>query len=541
MMFNQSYYNSMDRGYYIPLEDGEQPASEVPENVAPDIGLDIKDIGISAPPFGSQLEGLKSKIFQGAKKVELGFMGSGKGSMQGGNTTPGMFGKDERMDIRELAKINKVQLTTHASPNIGSLSGYSQNGFEDQARDNTLQEVKRAIDFAADTTNGGAVVVHAQEYPRAIHDEYGDQFQGYQEEKEKAIRHLVDKRTGQIIPVRKNQPMYEPKYKEYEKDPENYWVDVDGNPIAKSTENPRELFRRVPEWDASSSEFKTEKREWKDFEAMAERWNRAHSNGEKKTPEEMWFRIQIENAVLRNKGSALYHATSYEESKEDYEAADKLLKFYKEIEGKVPKEEQWRLLREQPLGRRLGDFNSTTKKLPSEILEERKRSAEQYMRFIHESSAAAEAEASKLQNDIKETVSISKYASGKTADTIAQAAIYAMRREKKPSKEGMWGWDVRQGDAFEKPLFVAIENFFPNVRGGHPDEVKKMVIDAREDMSQKLQSHHGFSRGKRREGGRGEDQGHVGHVPRKHVAKVLQGKARGISGAGRQEVQAVVP
>ena len=77
MIFNQSYYNAMDRGYYTPLAPGEQPDAQRPDDVVPEIGLSPKDIGISAPPFGDQLQGLKAKIFQGASKVELGFMGKG--------------------------------------------------------------------------------------------------------------------------------------------------------------------------------------------------------------------------------------------------------------------------------------------------------------------------------------------------------------------------------------------------------------------------------------------------------------------------------
>ena len=150
----------MDRGYYMSLAENEQPSSEVPEGVAPDIGLSPENIGISAPPFGDQLQGLKAKVFQGASKVELGFMGKGKGSMQGGNTTPEMFGKDERMDIRELAKVNKIQLTTHATPNAGSLAGFQQDRFDEAIvnyvkrkynlaiGENTAEEIKTKIGCA---------------------------------------------------------------------------------------------------------------------------------------------------------------------------------------------------------------------------------------------------------------------------------------------------------------------------------------------------------------------------------------------------------
>ena len=192
MIFNQSYYNAMDRGYYLPSpsEDPDAPIDPGAPTVSPEIGLEIKDIGISTPPMKDQLETLKSRIFQGAKKVELGFTGRGKGSMGASNTTPEMYGKDERMDIRELAKLNKIQLTTHATTEAGSLSGWGQQRFEETQRENTLHEIERAIDFAADTTNGGAVVVHGIEHPRPILDRFnedGIKFEGYSGEQEKSL------------------------------------------------------------------------------------------------------------------------------------------------------------------------------------------------------------------------------------------------------------------------------------------------------------------------------------------------------------------
>ena len=501
MIFNQSYYNAMDRGYYIPLEDEaqpQQPMSDQSSTVAPDIGLDIKDIGISAPPFSDQLKGLKSKIFQGAKKVELGFMGKGKGSMQGGNTTPGMYGKDERMDIRELAKLNKVQLTTHATPNAGSLAGFQQNRFDEHEREKTLHEIQRAIDFAADTTNGGAVVVHAQEYPRAIRDSFiNEGFQAYPEEEERANRYLVDKRSGEVRPVNKNTPIYEPKYKRVdENDPYSDWVDIDGNVIPRNTTDTQQLFNRVPEWNAETTDFNAERRDWNYFEKIAADWNKERPD-DKRTPEEMWYRVQMENAILRNKGGSLFHGQNYEEALKAYKDSKQALEFYESIEKDVPEEEQWRLLREDPAGRYsriVHEYKPGSKKKPSEILKDQIKQHEMTMRFIHESSASSDAEAMRIQQDIDQNVSISKYAEEKSADTIARAAMYAVDRQKKTSKEGLWGWDVRHGEPFEKPLFIAIENFFPEIQGGHPDEIKKMVIDAREKMAEKLQSQQGMSK-----------------------------------------------
>jgi len=496
MIFNQSYYNAMDRGYYIPLTDAEQPPDpQSADMIAPEIGLSPKDIGVSAPPFGDQLQALKAKVFQGASKVELGFMGKGKGSMQGGNTTPEMFGKDERMDMRELAKINKIQLTTHATPNAGSLAGFQQDKFDEAIRETTLHEIQRAVDFAADTTNGGAVVIHAQEFPRPIRDTYFAQgFEAYPEEEQRAIRYLVDKRSGQVQPVRKNTPIFEPVYEEHPDDP-NYWRDVDYNKISKTTNDTQQLFKRVPKWNADRTDFETVKRDWKDFEEKSEEWNKDHPD-DTRTPEEMWFKIQMENQVLQAKGGSLFHARTYEDSRDNYAKMKKALTFYKGIENSMPKEEQWKLMRTIQTGFRMGaggNFVPDENKLPSEWLGESMKQEEMNMRFIHESSAASDARAREIQENIDNTIPIMQYANEKTTDTLVRAALYTIDRERKTSKEGLWGWDVRGGDKFERPLFLAVENFFPEVHGGHPDEVRKMVIESREELSRRLQQDRGMS------------------------------------------------
>src|SRR4030043_2407284 len=161
MIFETDYYHALDHRYKTEATD-ERPLAEI----------SIKDIGISAPPMSDQLQGLKSKIFQGASRVELGFTGAGKGSMQGQRTTPEMHGEEDREAMRDLAKINEIKLSTHASYGIPPLSGLDmrQGEFSDEQRQMALHEIKRAIDFAADTARGGAVVVHTGEFPRAITD-----------------------------------------------------------------------------------------------------------------------------------------------------------------------------------------------------------------------------------------------------------------------------------------------------------------------------------------------------------------------------------
>src|SRR3989344_6078628 len=120
-----------------------------------------KNIGISHG-VGDVAQGLKTDIFAGASRVELGFMVSGKGSRISNQPSPESYDKTERQEMRDLARINNVEISTHVNPNMMGLAGFDprQGNFSEEAAEQSLQEIKRTIEFAADVSNGGPVVVH---------------------------------------------------------------------------------------------------------------------------------------------------------------------------------------------------------------------------------------------------------------------------------------------------------------------------------------------------------------------------------------------
>ena len=98
-----------------------------------------------------------------------------------------MIGKTERESIRELGKLNEIELTTHATIGVGGFSGLTEKGFSEQEREKALFEIKRTVDFAADTTQGGPIVIHTGEFPRPIYRPEEPKFEAYKEEKERRI------------------------------------------------------------------------------------------------------------------------------------------------------------------------------------------------------------------------------------------------------------------------------------------------------------------------------------------------------------------
>lgn len=438
------YHTPMDRSYYVPDEMGvEEPLP----------GLSPSAIGISAPPMQDQLQALKAKIFQGAARVELGFTGAGKGSLQRGATTPEMYGKDEREDIRQLAEMNKVKLSTHATVGLPPLSGMTERGFDEASRERAVHEIERAIDFAADTTHGGAVVVHTGEFPRAISEEYGPEFAAYPEESKRAVIHLVDKRTGEITPIRKDKPVVLPDYK----------YDENGEPVAQ--------------YDKESGTFKVKERTWDHFEKLKENWNKEHPD-KKMTAGQMYINELLKSQEAQARGWSLYYSQDYENLIESQKKFETALEDYREIERVVPDDKK-KLLKMQ--------FKSqypmipADEMMPTEFIEKQLRDIEHRLRFIREGSAShmQQAETTRMQRE--SMIPIVDYAIDKTADTVARAGIFAMRKQEKMKKEGR----------LDQPLFVAPENIFPEQYGAHPDELKRIVLKSREAMSKKLAPAYG--------------------------------------------------
>lgn len=244
-----NYYNAMDK------ESGQ--------------GIKPTEAGFTTIISQDQLEQLKAKIRMGVSKVELGFVGSGK--TMGQTISPETYGNDERRDLRELAKINNVELTTHTAPDAGPLSGFDgQRGFQENKRKDVLDEIKRAIDFAGDVAEGGAVVAHVGEFQRSIHSVEGTDkkrpFQGYTyfddkgkkiKEEEEATVYLADNKTGDLInAVQKDQEIFIPEF-EVEKDSA-------GNPIGVKEDKNGHFARIKDEKGEEDLPINKEPQKWDD-------------------------------------------------------------------------------------------------------------------------------------------------------------------------------------------------------------------------------------------------------------------------------------
>lgn len=497
MIFNNNfgYYHALDRTDEIDNAIDE-PIILRDEQKSMNLNLGPQEIGTSLNPFQHQLHALSAKIKEGASKVEFEFFGAGKGQKE--RATPESFDKEERLEMRQLAEINEVRSSTHATVAVSGLAGFdAQRGFEEQNRDKTLREVEKAIDFAGDASTGGAVVVHTGEWNRPIYDSHKQEgFVGYEGEAKRAPIMVVDGRTGELRAMRKDSPIYEPKFKtvaEYEEEigkklvgttdskgdlyEEMDWISVNGDVIKRDWEFDLEksslMFERVPEWNKEMTMFETEKRDWKHFENKARVWNERHPN-QLLTPEEIFAKTQYMNQALQARGSSLYHGKYYNHEKEIRDEVKKALDFYERLEESLPEEEKEKLVIQKTF-----DYQASSiippKDVPiKEYLLEKLKIQEDSMRYTHEASAAADVQAKQAEDAMKNVQTMEEYGLDRSTESLATLGIKTWQK-----------YEANKEHLKEK-LYIAPENWHPEQYGSHPDELLKIVRGARQKMIAKL-------------------------------------------------------
>ncbi|HIH38908.1 hypothetical protein J4460_02240 [Candidatus Woesearchaeota archaeon] len=491
MIFAKDYFNPLDRPDPPPIG-----------------GTSVHDIGMSvvAGISGSGTELIGAAIRQGVGQIHIEMSGVGKGSAQA--QTPGMYGRELRQAMKDLAEVNEVTLTHHAPFNIMGYSGQDQQGnFSDEQRKFFVDELKRNIDFSADL-GSDAVTLHTGEFKRPISEQPwakkdnkpGHYFRQFEEEPQKAHFVVVDDRSGRAVRVvEKSEEVARPKWKQSD---HGYTYVADKldeiRKVAKAGEvvrvNPNDYIDyegkrlriqdRVPLINPNTGRFDVEIKKWNQFEDEAKEYNKHREMDlgrplrpeERFTPEEAFMRATMEIQEGHSKGWALQYAQDFSKNVDRLAKLKKAKETYQQLEKTIPETEKWRLLRNDPeFGPYIAEFIPPDKKYPSEILDEQITNMRRQVEFASQASTSQQQQAIETYNTMQHLKSASKYALEKSALSYAEAGIHAMKQSK------------------EKPVYIALEHIFPESYGGHPQELKHLVLASRKKMSQVLQE-QGYSK-----------------------------------------------
>jgi len=541
MEFNSGYVMAMDRDY------GE---GHVYDSSTNDVGISpIRDIGMSVP-FGiaaQNVQGVAAKIRTGARIIELQFPGAGRSNRQ--SQTPEMYGKLQREALEELSRANNVDFTTHASFGVFGLAGMDQQGnFSKLNKRFAIDEIRRAIDFAADVARGGNVTVHTGEFQRPISEEpwaldkAGKHlFKNYAEEPERAIYRVVDERSGQVIlQARKNQKVARAIWLKAK--PGETYTDDDGNQhMAREGENiyinydnqKVAMENRVPEFDAEKQRFKVDYWDWSRFEKEAiertqearEFWRKHKNNpqawerssyyqfrnveSEKDItilPEEAYVQASLETNAANARGWALYYGQNIEELRADLLRLRKALETYEHLEKTAPEDAKEFLQKEvSGVSQRYKAASLIPSRLeyPTEIIKDAINEINKSIEYSRQTALSQEQQAADTFEQMRYIQSHRRYGLGEAYGAYAEAGMHAMVKSDELQKRGK----------LKQPIFVAMENIFPENYGGHPDELIDLVKGARRAMVDQLKQ-----RGYNEEKARKEAEEHLkGHLDTGHL------------------------
>jgi hypothetical protein len=489
------YYNSMDR------ELGTQSREMKSMDKAEAMGIPIEDFGTTTNPFEHQTNALKARIFHGANRVEFSFFGSGKGNKD--QATPESFGKRDRLDMRELAEFNKVETTTHATVGIQGLSGLNmqQGMFSDDQRKQAMDEIKRAVHFAAEATTGGAIVFHTGEAPRYMHGRWqnGDGktlFEMYPEEEKRKVTYLADPLTKRLVGQISNiDQIAAPTLKRDEKGNVEYLKDENGGYVVDKqlAEVDRIHEGKIPLYETDEEgNIKTRLMTFEEFKKQREQeYLKEHKRNP--TEEEIakdFFYQQKYVDVMYSLYFGIGNERQYTEALKSREALIKAKKFYEDLKSKTPEEEWWKYKKQinktyaASLGLTPPDNVDPVEWLDDQIKDNSRNIAQYKELALHGRRTATE-----QLDQVRRSKLADQFAIEESAKSMGELGAYTWQMNEKAKR------DYKEGKApfkLKNDLYLAPENLFPEMYGSHPDELKNIVLKGRDAMKKELISKYGF-------------------------------------------------
>lgn len=457
--------------------------------------VNIKNIGVSSNPMQNQVEALKARIFHGASSVELGFMGQGKTNSQ--QPGPESMGSKEREDMRAQAMSAGVKTSTHATTGIAGLSGFDGRGeYSSQQQKNSMDELKKAIDFASEASTGGAIVFHTGEGPRSMWSTFDKQFKLHHKEEEEEIHYLIDPEEKKISGgVKEDNFVYIP---EQEKNPDGslkFVLDENGNQVLDElTGKPMPIFKQ-----SKSGDFITHKKYFRDYRKEKEEEQRKKGL-DPSAPENRkdiikeFFTYQQELNIQYQLGQSRYYLDHYAGAVKERDKLIDALKYYKDLKSKMTEDEYKKHFeRDDPNARSIAaqlGYTIPDRTDPVKFLEEKLNDNVREIGYGREIASSGIRQAKDMYEKVKNSEFLEEFAVREASKQMADAAIYAFEKTQER---------IRQGDKIieKNPLYISPEGWQPEDLGSHPEEIRKLVEKARAKVVEDLTDQYGEVKAKK--------------------------------------------
>lgn len=493
------------------------------------------------------LQNIESNIRMGASQMQI-VMSTPSTNPIGGRAKA--YGKDVRRAIREMVEANQVdivglELPTSSNTNLSGFDGQRMTLNEDKRR-RDIQEVKEAIDFAADIGGGGGVDIWSQEYVRSITDnnkingngkyrfydyseeelDYKDAIDGkkndydFNNSRVDSVKYVYDKRTGQVLKdIKTNNVIHAPKYMNAKEMAESKFIginsvgkfsqkkqDMTGDGIIRENdyvdmtgewlnmEDTEDQLKRVGYWNEKEERFETENIDWKGVVERTKEYNKTRPESEHIAPEVMAHRLQLESQILQSRGQSLYYTQQYEkEIRQIKKLGEDLEQLKKEdaLAREHLNDEEYEIWSKQKKEEILGGGRGGVVpknmldafKTPVDALQDEIRLMHRHLRHTHESSGGADARAREMMEMANSVTTLDNIAKQRTFDSYAELGLHAFDKTRELKNKGQ----------YKKDLYVGPELGWPTAFGGHPEEFIEIIEGAREKMVKDLVTQKGVA------------------------------------------------
>lgn len=430
--------------------------------------IDISRLGtsiIAGKGQGSFRNSLQAAIRQGTASVEMALQPEGGEP----GTAAESYGHEARRELREIAMASGVEINSiHAPSNLGNVSGRTEQGYSEKARDFTLNEISKSIDFAADVGMGGSIVVHTGEFDRSIDDtRWNDktdvQFQDFENSKEEGVVSFVDASSGQVQQIKRNQeysfvkrdenfnPILDPKTGTVELEHFSY-----NELVNMKKERPEEFNQRFNNFD-------------KIFKGSESNNFAKYLNVAGSEDEALKAILSLHHAesIFSAESSKTFHLDNYNQGKKTIEKIKKAKEFFKSLSEEERKNKSIVETYDYH-GLIPPDIQDPVKYL--EDLEDKHMSM---IKTAESSASQGTMQEYKIFEAAKNFRTSKEYALEKSTTSLAELGIRAMQRSEDPNFKKTANRDI----------YIAPENIFPSMGyGAHPDELIEMVEKSRERM-----------------------------------------------------------